>query len=221
MAVPEYRSPITTVDAVLLTLNDGVLCVGLLQREQAPCAGMLALPGGYVHVQEDGSLHDAADRILREKAWISSRYLEQLGTFSGATRDPRGWSLSVVYYALMPVDDITAASSMLVLRPVADLPELAFDHADIIKAAVDRLRGRSAYVALPAFLLPPLFTMTELHRVYEQVLGTRLDRASFRRKVAEQAIVDRVDGDQRTGAHRPAALYRMTEGQPHPFQRRI
>ena len=221
MADPKYQSPIATVDVVLLTLSDGVLCVGLLRREQAPCAGLLALPGGYVHVQEDGSLRDAADRILREKAQVSSRYLEQLGTFSGPSRDPRGWSLSVVYYALLPVDEIAAGSSNLTLQPVAKLPELAFDHAEITGAATERLRGRSSYVALPAFLLPPLFTMAELHRVYEQVLGTRLDRASFRRKVAEQAIVDRIAGDQRTGAHRPAALYRIAQGQPHPFQRRI
>lgn len=220
MAVPDYGSPIATVDAALLTLNDDRLCVGLLRREEPPYAGMLALPGGYVHVQEDGSLGDAADRILREKARVRCRYLEQLSAFSGADRDPRGWSLSVVYYALLPAAEIMEAGSALVLRPVASLPDLAFDHGEIVATATERLRGRSGTMALPAFLLPPLFTMAELHRVYEQVLGSRLDRASFRRKVAEQAIVERADG-QRTGAHRPAALYRMVQGRPHPFLRRI
>lgn len=206
---------------MLLTLCDGALSVGLLRRDRAPHQGMLALPGGYVHVQEDDDLQATAGRILREKAGTACRYLEQLGTFGGRMRDPRGWSLSVAYFALLPADDIVAAGGALSLQPVDRLPELAFDHAAIVGAAVERLRGKSGYFALPAFLLPPLFTMAELHQVYEQVLGTRLDRASFRRKVGEQDIVEPAEGSQRTGAHRPAALYRLRAGRPHPFQRHI
>ena len=142
-------------------------------------------------------------------------------TFSGASRDPRGWSLSVAYFALVPEAELLAAGGALVLHPVDRLPALAFDHAAIVAAAVERLRGKSSYFALPAFLLPPLFTLAELHGVYEQVLGTKIDRASFRRKVAEQDIVTPAEGEQRTGAHRPAALYRLHPGRPHPFTRRL
>jgi 8-oxo-dGTP diphosphatase len=218
---PAYPTPIATVDAVLLTLRNDALCVGLLRREQAPYEGVLALPGGWVHVQEDRDLEAAARRILHEKVATSCRFLEQLATFSGLKRDPRGWSLSVVYFALIPDQDLVEAGSMLTILPVDGLPKLAFDHADIVNIAVERLRGKSSYFALPAYLLPPVFTMAELHRVYEQVLGARLDRASFRRKVEEQCIVEHVEGDQRVGAHRPAALYRLHGGRPHSFQRRI
>ena len=214
MLRPEFPTPITTVDAVLLTLREDALAVGLIRREQPPFVGAWALPGGYVRVQEDRSLEDAAARILRDKARIEGRFLEQLGTFSGAGRDPRGWSLTVAYFALVPSADLQAADSVLVLHSITALPELAFDHAEIVAAAVGRLRGKSSYSALPAFLLPPLFTLAELHATYQHVLGTRLDPASFR------GIVE-TTGTYRVGAHRPAELYRLRAGKASPFQNRI
>ncbi len=215
-----FLSPIATVDAVLLTLSGGALSVGLMVRQRAPFAGMPALPGGYVHVPEDATLEASAGRILRDKARVECRFLEQLGTFSGASRDPRGWSLTVAYFALVPEAELLAADGTLSLHPVERLPPLAFDHAAIIAAAVTRLRGKSSYSALPAFLLPPMFTLAELHAVYQQVLATRLDPASFRRKIMDQEIVEAADG-RRVGAHRPAALYRLRAGKVHPFQHRI
>lgn len=216
----EFPTPIVTVDAVLMTLSDGALAVGLIRREQPPFAGMHALPGGYVHVQEDDTLEAAAARILRDKARVECRFLEQLGTISGATRDPRGWSLTVAYFALVTAAELVAAESMLSLHPLTNLPPLAFDHAAIIEAAVTRLRGKSSYSALPAFLLPPLFTLSELHATYQQVLGTRLDPASFRRKIIDQGIVETAE-TRRVGAHRPAELYRLKAGKALPFQNRI
>src|SRR5262245_31930104 len=96
------RDVISTVDVVLLTLRAGQLHVALLRRDREPFKDILALPGGYVHADEDQDTLDAACRVLRDKTGIESPYLEQLATFSGAARDPRGWSLSVAYYALVP-----------------------------------------------------------------------------------------------------------------------
>ena len=220
MSEPIYPAPIATVGTALLTLSGGALCVGVIERERAPYAGVAALPGGYVHVPEDSTLEAAAARILREKAGLECRYLEQLGTFSGAARDPRGWSLTVAYFALVPEADLLAAGGALRLQPVGSLPPLAFDHGAIVDAAVVRLRGKSSYSALPAFLLPPLFTLAELHAVYQQVLGTRLDPASFRRKITDQGVVEAAES-RRTGAHRPAELYRLRAGRALPFQHRI
>ena len=220
MSKPPFPSPIVTVDAVLMTLSQGALSVGLIKRDHAPYAGVAALPGGYVHVPEDATLEASAQRILQDKARVDCRYLEQLGTFSGASRDPRGWSLTVAYFALVPEPDLLAADGTLSLHPVNSLPRLAFDHASIVEAAVARLRGKSSYSALPAFLLPPLFTLAELHAVYQQVLATKLDPASFRRKIIDQEIVEAV-GSRRVGAHRPAALYRLPTGRVHPFHHRI
>lgn len=215
-----FPNPIATVDVVLMTVTQDGLAVGLLPRDRAPFAGSLALPGGYVHVPQDRDLAATAARILRDKVGMDGRFLEQLATFSGVDRDPRGWSLTVAYFALVPAAELTAAGSALSLHLVETLPTVAFDHGAIVAAAVERLRGKSSYSALPAFLLPPSFTMAELHAVYQQVLGTRLDPASFRRKIIGQGIVEEAHS-RRGGAHRPAVLYQLRAGRAHPFQHRI
>ena len=217
----EYPNPIATVDVVLLTLTAGSLHVGLLRRSAEPFLGVPALPGGFVHAAEDRSLSDAARRVLRDKVGLVPRYLEQLSTVGDPVRDPRGWSISVAYYVLFTAEDLPGALPGLRWVPADALPALAFDHAAIVAAALQRLRGKSAYSTLPAFLLPPSFTFAELHRVYEQVIGTRLDLASFRRKVVDQGIIEAIPGGRRSGAHRPAQLYRLAPGVGATFDRRI
>ena len=202
------RSPICTVDVVLLTLQHGALQVALLRRERAPFAGALALPGGYIHVGEDADAHASAARVLREKAGLQSPYLEQLATFSGAVRDPRGWSLAVAYCALVPPDLLTTAP--LTLTPVAELPALPFDHRAMVDAAVARVRSKSQYSSMPVHLCAEPFTLPQLQAVYEAVLGEPLNKVSFRRKVDELAMLEAVPGALHSGgAHRPAQLYRV------------
>ena len=221
LSMAGYPAPIATVDVVLLTVLEGRLHVGLVQRAAEPFAGTLALPGGYVHTEEDGNLPDAARRVLREKVGIVPRYLEQLSTTGGPARDPRGWSISVAYYVLFNAEELPGAQPGLHWVEADTLPPLAFDHAEIVDAALRRLRGKSAYSSLPAFLLPPSFTFAELHRVYEQVIGTRLDLASFRRKIEDQGIIEAVPGSRRAGAHRPAQVFRLAPGIVGIFDRRI
>ena len=202
------RSPICTVDVVLLTLQHGALQVALLRRERAPFAGALALPGGYIHTGEDVDAQASAARVLREKAGLQSPYLEQLATFSGAVRDPRGWSLAVAYCALVPPDLLTTAP--LTLTPVAELPALPFDHRVMVDAAVARVRSKSQYSSMPVHLCAEPFTLPQLQAVYEAVLGEPLNKVSFRRKVDELAMLEAVPGALHSGgAHRPAQLYRV------------
>ena len=202
------RSPICTVDVVLLTLQHGALQVALLRRERAPFAGALALPGGYIHTGEDVDAQASAARVLREKAGLQSPYLEQLATFSGAVRDPRGWSLAVAYCALVPPDLLTTAP--LTLTPVAELPALPFDHRAMVDAAVARVRSKSQYSSMPVHLCAEPFTLPQLQAVYEAVLGEPLNKVSFRRKVDELAMLEAVPGALHSGgAHRPAQLYRV------------
>src|SRR5262249_22094689 len=104
----ELIRPILTVDVVPFTLRDGRLHVVLHRRPHAPHGGRLALIGGYVRPQEDATTFEAAARVLRDKAGLAARLMEQLMTFSGDARDPRGWSLSVAYYGLMPIPDDAA-----------------------------------------------------------------------------------------------------------------
>lgn len=204
-------SIICTVDVVLLTLKSASLHVALLRREREPFAGTWALPGGYVHAQEDRDTQDAAERVLREKAHVQSPYLEQLATFSGPARDPRGWSLSVVYYALVSEEVLShGLSPELQLVNVDGLKGLPFDHQAVIEAAVARVRSKSVYSSLPVHLCPSEFTLPQLQSVYEALLGEPVNKVSFRRKVAELGVLEEVVGAKEEGKpYRPAQLYRL------------
>lgn len=210
-SVEPPRPPvICTVDVVLLTLCTGGLHVALLPRERAPFAGALSLPGGFIHPQEDHDTQASAARVLREKAGLASPYLEQLATFSGPVRDPRGWSLAVVYCALVPPQVLTPAKDGLQLFPVHALPPLPFDHRSMVDAAVARVRSKSQYSSLPVHLCQQPFTLPQLQAVYEAVLGEPINKVSFRRKMDELGLLDPVPGAMQTGgAHRPAQLYRV------------
>lgn len=202
---------ICTVDVVLLCLKDAALHVALLRRDHAPFAGALALPGGYVDPEQDRDAQDAAVRILREKAAIVSPYLEQLGTFSGKGRDPRGWSISVAYYALVPAHIMDLARHpALQLLTVDHLKGQPFDHREIIQAAVERVRSKSTYSSLPVYLCGERFTLPQLQGVYEALLGEPINKVSFRRKMDELDILEPIPGAMETGrANRPAQLYRL------------
>lgn len=214
-----YERPFVTVDVVILTLRSDQLQVLLMKRGEDPFRGAWALPGGYVHPEEDADLDAAARRILLAKAGIKTPYLEQLQGFGDARRDPRGWTVTFAYFALI-------ASETLLLKHGANAEDvawwdvsgrrvkapLAFDHADILAAAVTRLRNKVEYTSLPVHLLPPKFTLSDLQRVYEQILGRRMDKSAFRKRMAEADFLEPVPGEMRFASHRPAQLYRIKRG---------
>lgn len=210
MARTETDRVICTVDVVLLTLWQGVLHVVLLTREHEPFRGALALPGGYIHAQQDQSAWDAAARVLRDKTGIASPYLEQLATFSGPARDPRGWSVSIAHYALVPPEIVPSDAPGVRLLPVNRLPGLPFDHRDIVELAVARVRAKSQYSSLPVYLCGERFTLPQLQAVYEAVLGEPVNKVSFRRKIEEMGMLEPIPGELELGrANRPAQLYRL------------
>ena len=217
---PSFPRPLVMVDTALFTILDERLCLLLTRRKEPPFERELALPGGFVHIDEDADTEAAARRVVYGKIGFDAPYLEQLFTFSGATRDPRGWSVSVAYYALIPAS-LLDRSQTAEAFPVEALPALPFDHDRIVAKAIERLRGKATYSSLPVFLLPATFTMNELHRIYEQTIGVRLDKASFRHKILEQGIIDPVPSQFRIGAHRPAQLYRLANRVLTAFERKI
>jgi 8-oxo-dGTP diphosphatase len=215
-----YRQPLVMVDTALFTIRDEQLGLLLARRKEPPFEGDLALPGGFVHVEEDANAEMAARRVIRGKIGIDAPYLEQLFTFSGATRDPRGWSVSIAYYALIPFALLPPDHTVEAFA-VDDVPTLPFDHSLIVAKAVERLRSKATYSSLPAFLLPGEFTMNDLHRIYQQTIGVRLDKASFRHKILEQEIIEEIPSRFRVGAHRPAQLYRLASRMLTAFERKI
>jgi 8-oxo-dGTP diphosphatase len=206
------------VDVVLLAPHDGALGALLIRREEEPFAGCLALPG--VLVGPDESLDAAAARALESKAGLCDVYLEQLYTFGAPQRDPRSRTVSVAYVALVPFERVAAASagaSFERLRvpwtgetggSVQTGGPLAFDHADILGLAVKRVRGKLEYTPIGYALLPAEFTLGDLQRVHETVLGRKINKDSFRRRMLASGELE-ATGGQRTGVdYRPAMLYR-------------
>ena len=210
--VTQYERPSVTVDVVIFTLRSGELQVLLIQRRHWPHAGMWAIPGGFVHMDE--SLEDAARRELAEETGVDDPgiYLEQLYTFGDPKRDPRTRVITVAYFALIASDRLhLRASSDAVAAdwwPAYHPPLLAFDHSHIVKYAIRRLRYKLEYTALALQLLPETFTLTELQDAYEHILNEKLDKRNFRRKVLAAEILSETP-HVRSGDHRPARLYRF------------
>jgi len=198
-----------TVDIVIFTIQQGVLKLLLVKRRNAPFVGQFAFPGGFVLQDED--LEQAAMRELREETGVSDVYLEQLYSFGKPNRDPRGRVVTVAYFALISADRKLRAGSdaaEAAWYPMGDLPKLAFDHATILNYALERLRNKLEYTTVGFQLLPDKFTLTELQEVYEAILGKKLDKRNFRRKMAVLKILKPLP-EYRRGGQRPAQLYRF------------
>lgn len=206
----EYPRAALAVDCVVFGLDAQDLKVLLIQRALAPRHAW-ALPGGFVHVDE--TLDDAARRELREEAGVTDAFLEQLYTFGELDRDPRERVVSVAYYALVKLGDhrIRAATDAegVAWYALDHLPPLAFDHRRIIDVARDRLRGKVRYAPIGFELLPPRFTLTQLQRLYELVLGADLDKRNFRKKILAMDLLVETDELETGVAHRAARLYQF------------
>lgn len=200
-----------TVDVVIFTVIEGDLSVLLVERGVDPFAGMSALPGGFV--LQDEPLEVAASRELEEETGATDVYLEQLFSFGAPRRDPRGRVVTVAYFALVPPDQLTlragsdaAATSW---HSVDRHPPLAFDHDEVLRTAVERLRGKVMYTTVGFELMPELFTLSTLQSAFEAILGRPLDKRNWRRKVKQLGVLVDSGEMERGSAHRPARLYRF------------
>lgn len=208
----EYPRPALTVDCIIFGLDASLtLKVLLIQRGHDPFEGQWALPGGFVDMDED--LRDAALRELEEETGVKDVFIEQLFTFGTPGRDPRGRVVSVAYYALVNLEEhpVQASSDARNVEwyDVTQLPKLAFDHDEIMKKAISRLRAKMRYQPLGFELLPAQFTLPQLQQLYETVLGVKeINKRNFRTKILKMGILEEV-GKQTNVAHRPATLYRF------------
>ncbi len=215
-----WEMPIATVDVAIFTLVEDRLAVVLAIRDKEPFDGEPALPGVFIHPKKDRDLRDAAKRALQTKLGFVPSYLEQLKTVGSSVRDPRGWSLSVAYLAVTPLEQLQAnISKDIEILPVDEIRVLPFDHMGIVETGVDRLRDQANYSSLPAFLLPEEFTFLELHDVYQKVLGIEINKSAFRRKIFDHDMLEELEGKHRGGSHRPAQLYRLRNKELSKYHR--
>lgn len=207
--------PFTRIELAILSVVEGRLVVLLGKRAQEPHAGKWALPGGVLRVDLDADLEAAAQRVANERLDVTLPYLRQLAAIGSASRDSRApWALSIAYRALIPIDviDPKAGKRLDEIRWVsadeaAEDTQLAFDHSALIQSAIEDTRGDVDRLELPFGFLPERFTLGELQSCCEAILGRRLDKSSFRRRIDERDLLESVPGEMRTGAFRPAQLY--------------
>ena len=201
------------VDVVLFTIQDGQLKALLVRRSSLPFRGAWSLPGGFV--RRDESVDEAAFRELQEETGITTVYLEQLYTFGDLDRDPRGRVIAVSYYAVVNWEQfqVKARTKLATTRwfSISRLPELAFDHKRIVGSALERLRNKVNYTSVAFQLLPKKFTLSELQQAYEVILGQRLDKRNFRKKMLQLGILKETGEHTVEGRSRPARLYSFTE----------
>ena len=217
-----YIPPTLTVDAVIFQVNNNTLEVLLLKRPNEPFKGEWALPGGYNAKGETTT--DALERVVFQKTGVKIkddlRYIEQLYTFDTINRDPRGHAVSVTYMgcgrSITYNEDLEVA-----FFDVNKIPKLAYDHANIIKYAKERLIAKMTYTNSAFAFLDRRFTLTQLQTVYEIVFGREFDKRNFRKKFLSLNLIHETNELRRDGAHRPAKLYEFNSNKLENLDRSL
>lgn len=212
-----YPMPFVRVEWCILCVLDDTLQVLLAHRKEAPFKGKWGLPGGVLRIDLDASLEAAAQRVAQERLGRTLPNLNQVAAVGGAARDPRApWAMSVIYRSLVQPDLQTVpgkrieALAWTAVDGISQRKDLAFDHSQLIGQAVAATRREVAAMHFPEGWLTESFTLSELQSLSEAVLGSSLDKVTFRRRIDAGDIARPLAGQLRTGgAHRPAQLYRL------------
>ena len=204
--VNETKTHEITVDVVILTMKNDAIQVLLVKRLNEPFKDKWAIPGGYVRLSEN--LDQAALRILKERTNVDNIYLEQLYTFGDPLRHPNSRVITCAYFALVRANDLNITPTEdLGWHKVSDLPPLAFDHKEIIEYSMKRTRERLELCPVAYQLLNEKFTLTEMQKAYELIMGKKLDKRNFRKKALTSNGLIELDEYTKSSSKRPARLY--------------
>src|SRR5690606_5698844 len=203
-----------TIDCVIYSFNEGKLQLLLTERSVYPYKDWWALPGFFV--EKDEEMEDAVKRILYDHTGLKDIFMEQLGAFAGVKRHPQGRIMTVAFSTIVKYDDVKSkikptTNYMKQARwfPIDKLPDLAFDHTQIIQQSLQNLKNRINYSTAIYELLPEKFTLTQLQQVYEAVLGKSLDKRNFRKKIANTGFLKELPEVQKGVSYRAARLYKF------------
>ncbi len=211
----KFPRPSITIDCVVFGYDGDAVSLLLINRKEAPFKNMWTLPGGFLFLEETGE--ECAQRILKQKTGLNNLFLEQLYTFTDVQRDPRGRVISIAYYTL-----VNPKLFSLVLGDAANdikwfdankIPKTGFDHKEIIKVALSRLKAKVTYQPIGFELLEKQFTLTEIQFLYESILERTIDKRNFRKRMLESKVI-KATGAKRTGLkNRAPELFEFDEQQ--------
>lgn len=209
----EYPRLALTTDCIIFGFDEVELKVLLIERGIEPFKGQWAFPGGFVHMDE--TAEEGAKRELLEETGLKDVFIEQLYTFSDKDRDPRGRTVSVAYYALVNLNEHAAIAGDDAAKAqwfsVNNIPPLAFDHEQIFRMAMYRLKGKIRYQPIGFELLPEKFTLRDLQHLYEVILEIKLDKRNFRKKIQKMDLLIELDEKQENVAHKAAKLHKFNK----------
>lgn len=198
-----------TIDCVIFGFDKGSLEVLLIQHAEGIRKGEWGLPGGWIH--ENESIDNAAHRLLADLTGLDNIYLEQLKAFGDPDRFPLGRVITIGYYALVKREDYNVRAGFTASDAkwykIADVPNLIYDHNQILEYSLTNLRTRVKQAPIGFNLLPEKFTLFELMQLYEEILGVEMDKSNFRRKILRMKLLAPLDEKQKDVSHRAAQLY--------------
>jgi len=210
--LPVFNSAVS-IDCVLFGFDNGELKILLIERNEEPFKDWWALPGNLVN--ENESVDQSALRILHELTGLSNIYMEQYYTFGEVHRHPQGRVISVAYYAMLRLGGDKALKPLTTYAKraqwinVKELPKLAFDHQHIFDKGLEKIKRRIKHLPIAFELLPEKFTLTQVQNVYELILGKKLDKRNFRKKILSFGVLKELNEKQKGVSFRAATLYRF------------
>ncbi len=216
----KYKHAVIATDIIIFTVKESALKVLLIKMKKDPFKNHWAMPGGLVKADE--SVDMAAKRHLEDKTGVKDLFLEQLYTFGKVNRDPFGRVVSVSYFALIPQAEMKLKTTKeyedIKWFSVNDLPELAYDHKEMLELGISRLRSKLEYTNIVCNLLPKEFTLAEMQNIYELILNKEIDKRNFRKKIETLKIVKDTGKKTSGKAHRPAKIYKFKDNETKNLQ---
>ena len=207
-----YQKVLVSVDCIIFGFDDGELKVLIGKRKMSPGCGQWSLYGGFVG--SDEGIDDAADRVLYQLTGLKNIYMRQVGAFGKVDRDPGERVISIAYYALINVKDYDSRQQELhglEWMPIKDLPQLYSDHNAMVRQALKIMQGKISREPISFNLLPKLFTLTQLQKLYEAVCGEKVDKRNFRKRIKDMDFIEKTELIDKTGSKRGASLYRFNK----------
>lgn len=205
-----HSKVLVSVDCIIFGFDNGKLCVLIGRRKLNPGYGQWSLYGGFVNNNE--SIDDAANRVLFELTGLRNLYMRQVGAFGNVDRDPGERVISIVYYALINTkdyDETLRRQHEVEWINIDELPQMYSDHNDMVVKARRIMQDKISHEPISFRLLPSLFTLTQLQRLYEAVCGEEVDKRNFRKRIKEMDFIEKTELIDKTGSKRGAYLYRF------------
>lgn len=208
----EHDRLYVAVDCIVFGFDEGELRVLMGKRKMDPGRGEWSLYGGFV--SENESVEDAARRVLYGLTGLTGLYLKQVGAFGAVDRDPGNRVVSVAYYSLINVADYDQAQQQkhgVAWVNIEQLPEMFSDHRLMVEMARRMMKENIAHEPIGFNLLPELFTLSQLQKLYEAVNGEEIDKRNFRKRIGEMDFIEKTEQKDRISSKRGAFLYRFNE----------